>query len=148
MDTSFVEALEKRAKTMLPPATVMRIECAADATGDPKLAALLDEVEQAGLRGEPLCAAPCETVVFDDRVLLRCGGCARMDELPRFAGIGRGRDEAEALQNALFALTLSPDHPNAHRDGCLAAMACGDGPIERVLYACAINRAAYLHGLP
>lgn len=148
MDTSFVAALEKRAKTMLPPATVMRIECASDATGDPALTALLDEVEQKGLRGEDLCTEPCETVVFEDRVLLRCGGCERMDELPRFAGIGHGRDAAEARRNALFALTLSPDHPNAHRTGCLAAMEYGEGPVEDIRYACPINRAAYLRGLP
>lgn len=148
MDTSFVAALEKRAKTMLPPATVMRIECAGDAGGDPALIALLEEVEQKGLRGEDLCPEPYETVVFDDRVLLRCGGCGRMDALPRFAGIGRGRDEAEARQNALYALTLSPDHPNAQHAGCLAAMEYGEGPVEDIQYACAINRAAYLYWLP
>lgn len=148
MDTSFVDALKKRAMTMLPPATVMCIECAGDASGDPKLIALLDEVERKGLSGIPLCGEPCEPIVFDDRVLLRCGGCARMGELPRFAGIGRGRDEAEARRNALYALTLPPDHPNARAGGCLAAMEYGSGPVVDVQYACAFNRAAYLHGLP
>lgn len=148
MDTSFVAALEKRAETMLPPAAVMRVECAADATGNQNLAALLDEIEQKGLRGEPLCPEPYETIVFADRVLLRCAGCPRMDALPRFAGIGRGADAAEARKNALYALTLSPDHPNAQRPGCLAAMQYGEGPIEDIQYACAFNRAAYLHGLP
>lgn len=148
MDTSFVDALEKRAKTMLPPATVMKIECVSDATGDPALSALLAEIEQKGVNGEPLCEEPYEVIRFSDRILLRCGGCRRMKALPRFAGIGRGHDEAEARRNALYALTLSPDHPNARQSGCLAAMAYGDGSVEDIQYACAFNRAAYLHGLP
>lgn len=148
MDTSFVAALEKRARTMLPPAAVMRIECAGDASGDPALIALLDEVEKKGLAGQDLCPEPYETIVFEDRVLLRCGGCERAKTLPRFAGIGRGRDAGEARRNALYALTLPSDHPNARLPGCLAANAFGDGPVEDVQYACAFNRAAYLHGLP
>lgn len=142
MDTTFVEALEKRARTMLPPATVMRIECLSDG-GDPAMTALLCEVEQKGLRGEALCREPCETVVFGDRILLRCGGCPRMDELPRIAGIGFGRDPQEARRNALYALTLPLDHPNARWDGCLAAQAWGEGPIRDVQIACILNRAAY-----
>ena len=144
METSFVETLKKRAGTMLPPATVMRIECLSDATGDPAAAALLDEVQRKGLRGEALCDEPCEAIVFDDRVLLRCGGCRRMDELPRVAGIGYGRDEAEARRCALYALTLPMDHPNARWDGCIAAQAWGEGPVRDVQISCIINRAAYL----
>ena len=143
MDTTFVEALEKRARTMLPPATVMLIECAGDASGDPALERLLEEVEGRGLRGEALCEEPYETVVFHDRVLLRCGGCPRAETLPRIAGIGRGRDEAEARRNALYALTLPLDRPNARADGCIAAMRWGQGPREDVQYACILNRAAY-----
>ena len=142
METSFVEALEKRAACMLPPATVMRIECLSDA-GDAAMTALLDEVESKGLRGEPLCTEPYETVVFDDRILLRCGGCPRMETLPRVAGIGRGRDAAEARRNALYALTLPLDHTNAAWSGCLAAQTWGDGPVRDVQLACILNRAAY-----
>ena len=142
METSFVEALEKRAACMLPPATVMRIECLSDA-GDSAMTALLDEVERRGLRGEPLCAEPYETVVFDDRVLLRCAGCPRMETLPRIAGIGYGRDAEEARRNALYALTLPLDHPNAARKGCLAAQAWGEGPVRDVQFSCILNRAAY-----
>ncbi len=143
MDTSFVEALENRARTMLPPATVMLIECAADA-GDPAMAALLDEVEQKGLRGESLCDEPCRTVVFEDRVLLRCGGCGREKELPRLAGIGRGSTREEARHNALYALTLGMDKPSARLPGCVAAQTWGNGPVEDIQYACVINRAAYM----
>lgn len=145
MDTSFVERLEKRARTMLPPATVMMIECAGDRTGSPALIALLEEVEQKGLTGEALCTEPCETVVFDDRVLLRCEGCPRFAELPRVAGIGRGSSPEEARQNALYALTLPLDHPNARRNGCMAAQQWGDGPEEAILYSCVLNRVAYQH---
>ena len=148
MDTSFVAALEKRAETMLPPGTVMCIECAGDVSGDRRLAALLEEIEEKGLRGEPLCAEPYETVVFSDRVLLRCGGCGRMDGLPRFAGIGRGQTEAQARRNALYALTLPPGKPDLRRGKPLCAMRFGQGPVEAVAYACAFNRAAYLHGVP
>ena len=143
MDTSFVERLEERARTMLPPATVMLLECAGDRTGDPALLALLDEVEQKGLRGEALCTEPYETVVFPDRVLLRCGGCSRLNALPRIAGIGYGADAAEAHKNALYALTLPPDHPDAAYPGCLAARRWGDGPVEDVQIACILNRVAY-----
>ena len=127
---------------MLPPATVMRIECLSDA-GDAAMTALLDEVQDKGLRGEPLCTEPYETVVFDDRVLLRCGGCPRMDALPRVAGIGYGRDAEEARRNALYALTLPLDRPNAAWKGCLAAQAWGEGPVRDVQIACLLNRAAY-----
>ena len=142
MDTSFVEALENRARTMLPPATVMRIECLADG-GDAAMAALLEEVQEKGLRGEELCPEPCETVVFSDRVLLRCGGCPRLEELPRIAGIGFGRDAREARRNALYALTLPMDHPNARWDGCLAAQAWGEGPVRDVQISCILDRVAY-----
>ena len=143
METSFVDALERRARTLLPPATVMRIECASDESGDPALLALLEEVQGKGLRGESLCAEPCRRVVFEDRVLLRCGGCPREADLPRIAGIGRGADEAEARRNALYALTLPLDHPNARRAGCFAAQTWGEGPAEDVQYACILNRVAY-----
>jgi hypothetical protein len=143
MDTSFVEQLENRAKTMLPPATVMKIECAGDATGDPALLALLEEVEQKGLQGQPLCTEPYETVVFSDRVLLRCAGCPRAASLPRIAGIGRGLTAQQARENALYALTLPLDKTNAKRSGCMAAQRYGTGPVEDVQYACILNRVAY-----
>ena len=144
METSFVERLTTRAETMLPPATVMRIECMADASGDPKQEALLAEVQRKGLQGEALCGEPYETVVFDDRVLLRCGGCPRMDELPRVAGIGFGRDRDEARRNALYALTLPMDHPNARMEGCAAAQRWGEGPVRDVQLSCILNRTASL----
>jgi len=100
------------------------------------------------VRGESLCGEPYETVVFSDRVLLRCGGCARMEAMPRFMGIGRGADGAEARKNALYALTLPVDREGRRRAGCLAAMRFGEGPVEAVEFACAFNRAAYLNGLP
>ncbi len=143
METSFVELLTGRARTMLPPATMMKIECLADA-GDAAMAALLDEAEGKGLRGEDLCSEPWEPVVFDDRVLLRCGGCPRAASLPRVAGVGRGADEAQALRNALYALTLPLDRTNASLPGCLAAQAWGEGPARAAVYACILNRAAYL----
>lgn len=142
METSFVEALKTRAASMLPPATVMRIECLSDA-GDAAMTALLDEVEAKGLRGEALCTEPYETVVFDDRILLRCGGCPRLETLPRVAGIGFGRDAAEARRNALYALTLPLDRTNAAWDGCLAAQTWGEGPVRDVQIACILNRVAY-----
>ena len=142
METCFVEALEKRARTMLPPATVMRIECMADG-GNAAAAALLAEVQGKGLRGEPLCGEPCETVVFEDRVLLRCGGCLRMEALPHVAGVGFGHDAEEARKNALYALTLPLDHPSARWEGCVAAQRWGEGPVRDVQIACIINRAAY-----
>ena len=142
MDTSFVEVLVRRARTLLPPATVMAMECAADG-GDERMATLLEEVQQKGLRGEPLCPEPGEAVIFADRVLLRCGGCPRAKELPRLAGIGRGRTEAEARQNALYALTLPLDRANARRAGCFRAQRWGEGPVEAVEYACIFSRVAY-----
>ena len=148
METSFVERLEKRAKTMLPPGIVMCVECAADASGDPLLTALLEKIEQRGLRGEPLCREPCRTIVFEDRVLLLCEGCERMGRLPRFKGVGYGRTQAEAERNALYALTLPPGRPDPRPGHCLAVMRYGHGPVEEVRYACVFNRAAYLHGLP
>lgn len=143
METSFVDILLRRARTMLPPATVMLIECAGDQTGDPALLSLLEEVQGRGLRGEELCAEPCEPVIFEDRVLLRCGGCSRLDSLPKVAGIGRGATPEEARRNALYALTLPLDRPNARRAGCIAAQAWGTGPEEVVETACVINRVAY-----
>lgn len=142
MDTSFVERLKKRAETMLPPATVMRIECAADG-GDKAMETLLAEVQQKGLRGELLCKEPCETIVFSDRVLLRCAGCEREKILPRIAGIGHGNTEAEARRNALYALTLPLDKPNTRLGGCVAAQTWGEGPVTDVQYACILNRVAY-----
>ena len=143
MDSSFVRKLEDRARTMLPPATVMLVECRSDESGDPALTRLLEEIQQKGLRGEELCSEPYETVVFEDRVLLRCRGCPRMDSLPRVAGIGRGGTEEEAHRNALYALTIPLDRPTAKKDGCLAAQTWGSGPVEETLYACIFNRAAY-----
>ncbi len=143
METSFVDTLEKRARTMLPPATVMLIECAGDSSGDPRLLRLLEEVQGRGLRREALCSEPCDVIVFDDRVLLRCAGCPRLDVLPKVAGIGRGADQAEARRNALYALTLPLDKPNTRRKGCIAAQTWGSGPAEDVQIACIINRVAY-----
>lgn len=143
METSFVERLINRARTMLPPATMMLLECRADATGDPGLASLLEEAEEKGLRGEDLCAEPWEPVVFEDRVLLRCGGCGRAKALPRIAGIGFGQDEAQARRNALYALTLPMDHPNAAYPGCAAAQAWGEGPVKDVQISCIFDRVAY-----
>ena len=143
MDTSFVERLESRAQTMLPAATMMRLECAGDASGDPKLTALLAEMQEKGLRGESLCTEPYELIVFADRVLLRCHGCPRQHELPKIAGIGYGEAENEARQNALYALTLPLDKTNAHKNGCLAAQRYGSGPVKAVETACIINRVAY-----
>ncbi len=144
MDTSFVERLENRAGTMLPPALVMAVECRADATGDPMWEELLAEVQEKGLRGQALCAEPYERVVFEDRVLLRCAGCDRGKRLPQIAGIGYGRDMAEARRNALYALTLPADHPNAKLPGCFLANAWGEGPVREVLVSCLYNRVAYL----
>lgn len=148
MDTSFVDTLEKRAQTMLPPGIVMCIECACDVSGDRKLEALLEEIRQKGLRGEVLCPEPYQTVVFEDRILLRCSGCERMDKLPRFQGIGRGRDEDEARKNALYALTLSPGRPDLRRGKPLSIMRYGEGSAEASAVSCAFNRAAYLYNLP
>jgi len=142
MDTSFVERLKNRAATMLPPATMMKIECAADG-GDRVMEALLAEVQGKGLRGESLCGEPCRAVVFADRVLLRCEGCERAKALPRIAGIGYGNTEEEARENALYALTLPVDKPNARLDGCMAAQQWGEGPVRDVQYACILNRVAY-----
>ena len=144
MDTSFVDVLTRRACTMLPPATVMKIECAGDATGDLALLSLLEEVQGKGLRGEPLCLEPWEPVIFEDRVLLRCRGCSRMENLPRVAGIGRGRDGEEAHRNALYALTIPLDRPGTALPGCISAHIWGKGPAEDVQYACILNRTAYL----
>ena len=143
MDTSFVEGLKARAETMLPAATMMLLECAADRTGDKALEALLAQLQQKGLEGEPLCTEPFETVVFADRVLLRCRGCPRLASLPKIAGTGYGATEAEARQNALYALTLPMDHPNDRRRGYLAAQRYGQGPVEVAETACIINRVAY-----
>ena len=147
MDTSFVVRLENRAKTMLPPAVVMCVECAGDASGDEKLIALLEEIEGKGVRGEALCPEGYDTIVFEDRVLLRCAGCARGKALPRFRGIGYGKSEAEARQNALYALTLPPGRPNT-TGPFLSEMRFGEGPHRAEETACVFNRAAYLHGLP
>lgn len=143
MDTSFVERLENRARTMLPAATVMLLECAVDAGGGPDLEALLAEIQEKGLKGEPLCSELCETIVFDDRVLLRCHGCPRLESLPKVAGIGRGGTEEQARQNALYALTLPMNKVRIRRRGYLAVQTWGDGPIEAVETACIMNRVAY-----
>lgn len=142
MDTSFVERLTKRAETMLPPATMMKIECAAD-RGETAMEALLEEAQGKGLRGEHLCEEPREPMVLEDRVLLRCNGCARGKSLPRIAGIGYGKTEEEARKNALYALTIPLDKDGVCRKGCLAAHEWGEGPIQDVQYACILNGIAY-----
>ena len=148
MDTSFVDALIARAQTLLPPATVMALECAADAEGGGPLEALLTEIQQKGLRGEALCAEPWEPVVFDDRVLLRCRGCPRMERLPKILATGRGRTEAEARHNALYALTLPLDRHGRRREGYLAALTWGQGPVEVTETVCVLDRVAYGRAAP
>ena len=144
MDTSFVERLKKRAGTMLPAATVMMVECAADSGGGPAMVALLEEIQQKGLKNEPLCTELYDVLVFDDRVLLRCRGCSRQDELPKVGGIGRGQTEEEAEHNAYYALTLPMDKaPIRHRRGCMAIQVYGEGPVEVMKTACIFNRVAY-----
>lgn len=142
MDTSFVERLINRARTMLPPATVMAVECAAD-SGNKAMEPLLEEIQQKGIRGEDLCKEPFETILFSDRVLLRCSGCERAKRLPKIAGIGRGQTKEEAQRNALYALTLPIDKTNTRKKGCFAAQTWGEGPVEEVQYACILNRVAY-----
>lgn len=127
---------------MLPPATVMAIECAADG-GNKAMEPLLEEIQKKGIRGEDLCKEPFETIFYSDRVLLRCGGCERAKSLPKIAGIGRGQTKEEAQKNALYALTLPLDKPNAREKGCFAAQIWGEGPVEDVQYACILNRVAY-----
>ena len=143
MDEAMIRRLTAWASVMLPPATVMRLECLADTTQDPALISLLEEIQGRALRGERVCDEPCEAVVFPDRVLLRCHGCARFDHLPHVAGVGCGHDEAEARENALYALTLPLDHPNTRRPGCIAAQRWGEGPVQRVILSCILNRVAY-----
>lgn len=133
MDRSLVERLEKRARSMLPPASVMAVECAADG-GDKKSAALLEFILDCGLHGKELCPKPYETVVFSDRVLLRCAGCPRMEALGTAEGVGFGQTEAEARQNALYALTLPTDKKLRH---------WGEGPVRITERACVFNRVAY-----
>lgn len=142
MDTSFVERLIQRARTMLPPATVMAVECAFD-SGRKDMGPLLEEIQTCGLQGKDLCREPFEPILFPDRVLLRCAGCPREKTLPRIAGIGRGRTREEARQNALYALTLPLDRPTARKQGCFAAQMWGSGPVKDVQYACIFNRVAY-----
>ena len=130
-----IRRLELRAQTMLPPASVMKTECAADA-GTPGAAALLEHMLACGAEGRPLCAAPCKTVVFSDRVLLRCAApCERQNDSFAVTARGRGRTREEAEKNALYALTLPAD--KKHRTA-------GSGPIEVTVKSCVFNRAAYL----
>ena len=144
MDTSFVERLKTRAETMLPAATVMLVECAADGGGGPAMEALLTEIQQKGLKNEPLCRAEHDAIVFEDRVLLRCHGCPRRDDLPKLGGIGRGRTEEEAERNACYALTLPMDKaPIRRSQGCLAIQTWGEGPVETMITTCIFNRVAY-----
>ena len=146
MTPAVIQKLESRAVSMLPPAVMMCIECAADASGDPSLSDLLEEAQRAGLSGRPLCDEPYETVVFDDRVLLRCGGCARAADMPCFRGIGRGDTPEQARQNALYALTLQPSAKSA-RGGVLSVMRYGSGPAEETVSSCPWIRCAYLQDM-
>ena len=143
MEPSEIEKLTARAASMLPPATVMLIECAGDSTGDPGLIALLDEVQQKGLQGQPLFEGPYETVVFEDRVLLLGGEGEREAQLPRMAGVGYGLNEEQARRNALYALTLPADHPNTQLPDCMIAQQYGEGPVRQVVYTSILTRAAY-----
>lgn len=133
METSLVERLEKRACTMLPAETVMAVECAADA-GDKRMQAMLDYILDCGLHEKELCTQPYETIVFDDRVLLRCAGCPRLAALPKIKGIGYGKTAEEARRNALFALTL----PVGKK-----VRTFGEGPVRAVEVSCIFNRVAY-----
>ena len=65
---------------------------------------------------------------------LRCGGCARQEELPQILGIGRGQTEEEARQNALYALTLPVGRWERH---------WGEGPVQVQVESCVFNRVAY-----
>lgn len=133
MDRSFVERLEKRARTMLPAETAMLVECRGDG-GDRACQILLEHIFACGLQEKELCPEPYETLVFDDRVLLRCRGCARQTELPQILGIGRGQTEEEARQNALYALTLPVGRWERH---------WGEGPVQVQVESCVFNRVAY-----
>jgi len=133
METSLVERLEKRARTMLPAETVMAVECAADA-GDRRMQALFEQILDCGLHGKDLCAQPYDVVAFDDRVLLRCAGCPRFATLPKIKGVGYGKTAEEARRNALYALTLPADKK---------ARTWGEGPVRAVEVSCIFNRVAY-----
>lgn len=133
MDRTFVERLEKRARCMLPAETAMLVECRADG-GDKACGALLEHIIACGLQGKELCPEPYETVVFDDRVLLRCGGCPKREDYPLITGLGRGHSREEAEKNALYALTL-PVGSTLRR--------WGEGPVEARVESCILNRVAY-----
>lgn len=133
MDRSFVEKLEKRARTMLPAETAMMVECRADG-GDRSCEALLNHILRCGLMEEELCPEPYETVVFADRVLLRCQGCSRMAALPKILGVGWGETEEEARKNALYALTLPLGREERH---------WGKGSVRAEVQSCIFNRVAY-----
>ncbi len=133
MEQALAEKLEKRARCFLPAETAMLVECRADG-GDRLCGRLLEHIQRCGLREEELCAEPCERIDFDDRVLLRCGGCEKARAWPKLRGIGFGRTEEEAERNALYALTL-PDGGEERT--------WGRGPVRRELESCILNRVAY-----
>jgi len=133
MDRSFAERLEKRAHTLLPAETAMMVECWAD-SGDRSCALLLKHIQRCAMFDEELCDEPCRAVVFDDRVILRCDGCDKAKHLPKIRGIGYGHSEAEAAQNAIYALTLPVSDDEREY---------GEGEFRAVEESCIFNRVAY-----
>ena len=133
MDRTLVEKLENRARTLLPAETAMMAECWAD-SGDRMCAAVLKHIQRCGMFDEPLCDQPYRLIPFDDRVLLRCQGCDKMNALPKIRGVGYGETEDEAHRNALYALTLPI--PSDERE-------YGRGSIRAVEESCIYNRVAY-----
>lgn len=133
MDRTLVEKLEKRAQTLLPAETAMMVECWAD-EGDRMCAAVLKHIQRCGMFDEPLCEKPYRVIEYDDRVLLRCDGCDRMNALPKIRGVGYGETDAQAHENALYALTLPL--PTDERE-------YGRGDHRAVEEACIYNRVAY-----
>ena len=133
MENSFAQKLERRARYLLPAETTMMVECWADG-GDRMCAALLRHIQTCGMMEEDLCPEPYETVIFDDRVLLRCAGCDRANAMPKIIGVGWGETEEEARQNALYALTLPEAREEKH---------WGEGPVRVQVSSCIFNRVAY-----
>ncbi len=133
MNEQLAEKLERRARCWLPAETTMLVECRADG-GDRLCAQLLDYIQRCGLEQRPLCAEPYERIEFADRVLLRCGGCAKGESLPKIRAVGFGKTAAEAERNALYALTL-PDGGTERR--------WGQGIFRREEESCIFNRVAY-----
>ena len=133
MDKALAEKLEKRARWLLPAETAMLVECRAD-SGERICELLLRHIQRCALMEEALCAEPYERIDFDDRVLLRCGGCEKARAWPKLRAVGYGATEAEAERNALYALTIPDGGEERH---------WGHGPVRRELESCILNRVAY-----